>query len=96
MLAVCHIDGNSMGIHIREKIEGICEYGEAMKRMREISKEISDTFRSVFDGMAAFMDELSAKVRKISRYSLFLNFSDFCRQFIHKCCHSIKHRAKGI
>ena len=51
--------------NIREKIEGICEYGEAMKRMREISKEISDTFRSVFDGMAAFMDELSAKVRGV-------------------------------
>ena len=71
MLAVCHIDGNSMGIHIREKIEGICEYGEAMKRMREISKEISDTFRSVFDGMAAFMDELSAKVRKDSKNKLY-------------------------
>ena len=71
MLAVCHIDGNSMGIHIREKIEGICEYGEAMKRMREISKEISDTFRSVFDGMAAFMDKLSAKVRKDSKNKLY-------------------------
>lgn len=51
MLAIVHIDGNNMGIRIREQIEGIEDYVEAVTRMRKISYNISNSYESVFDCM---------------------------------------------
>lgn len=35
-IAVVHIDGNNMGLRIREQIQGIQDYKEAVRRMRNI------------------------------------------------------------
>jgi hypothetical protein len=52
-LAVVHIDGNSMGLRIRQLIEGVNEYKEAVDKMRQISYQImysyKDTFRSMYE-----------------------------------------------
>lgn len=50
-LAVVHIDGNSMGIRIRQLIEGICNYEEAVNKMREISYQITNSYRNAFQNM---------------------------------------------
>lgn len=63
ILAVCHIDGNSMGSRIRELMSGRQTYDEAIVKMRAISQEIAENFRSTFDHMAAYMDELSPKIK---------------------------------
>lgn len=62
-LAVCHIDGNSMGDSIRHIMQKINGYENAVPAMRNISKEIADTFRNNFDKMAKYMDELTPQVK---------------------------------
>ena len=71
LLAVCHIDGNSMGKRIKRIMGGeggehkvIESYGEAIITMRKLSREIADTFRHTFDEMTGYMDSLSAKIKK--------------------------------
>lgn len=71
LLAVCHIDGNSMGKRIKKIMGGegkkhkvIEYYGEAILTMRSLSKEIADTFRHTFDKMTEYMERLSPEVKK--------------------------------
>lgn len=62
-LAICHIDGNSMGIRIRERMKNVVSYEKAIITMRELSGQIAKSFRETFDEMCAYMDELSPKIR---------------------------------
>lgn len=70
-LAVVHIDGNSMGSSIRERMQGIEAYENAICLMREISAEIADTFRTVTDQMKAYMDTLSPRVKARTDHKLY-------------------------
>lgn len=63
-LAICHIDGNSMGIRIRECMQGVVSYEKAIITMRKLSKEIADIFGKTFDEMCDYMDELTSKIKK--------------------------------
>ena len=47
-LAVCHIDGNSMGIRIRNEMQNVTAYEEAIPKMRGLSQEISAVFGNTF------------------------------------------------
>ena len=62
-LAICHIDGNSMGIHIRECMQEVVSYEEAITTMRQLSIDIASIFRKTFDEMCLYMDELSRKIK---------------------------------
>ena len=44
LIAIVHIDGNSMGANIREIMKDTNTYQEAVQKMREISKNIHDVF----------------------------------------------------
>ena len=70
-LAVFHIDGNSMGNTIKTKMEGKTNYGEAVKEMRNLSKQISGTFRQTVDEMRAYMDSLTPKIRDTKDHKLY-------------------------
>lgn len=62
-LAVCHIDGNSMGQFIKDIMSVKPHYKEAILAMREISSKISDTFKNTFKGMEAYMETLSGQIK---------------------------------
>ena len=51
MLAVVHIDGNNMGLRIREQTESLDTYEEAVSKMREISYNINHSYKEVFEEM---------------------------------------------
>lgn len=63
-LAVCHIDGNQMGMYIKNQMGNITDYKQAILTMREISKKIADTFRQIFQEMVIYMDSLSPRVKE--------------------------------
>ena len=44
LIAIVHIDGNSMGANIREIMKDTATYKEAVRKMREISKNIHEVF----------------------------------------------------
>lgn len=50
-IAVVHIDGNNMGMRIRDLLQEVKDYSEAVKRMREISLNINDGFKESFASM---------------------------------------------
>ncbi len=56
ILAIVHIDGNSMGSRIKGLIEGVDDYKEAVKTMRRISKNIKTSFNKVYDDMCKVID----------------------------------------
>lgn len=69
-IAVVHIDGNNMGLRIREQIQGIQDYKEAVRRMRKISCNINESFQQVFQETADHFNRNAVKgkryfVRKI-------------------------------
>lgn len=47
-IAVVHVDGNSMGKAIKDYIGSTQDYAEAIGKMREISKKISEVYESSF------------------------------------------------
>ncbi len=51
MLAVVHIDGNNMGLRIRELISGFDSYSKAVNEMRKVSYNINMTYTGVFEDM---------------------------------------------
>ena len=55
-LAVVHIDGNNMGLRIRALIEDIHNYEKAVNQMREISFNINQGYKSVFDEMSDYFN----------------------------------------
>lgn len=70
-LAICHIDGNSMGMRIRKQMKHVKSYEDAIPRMRELSKNIAVSFRQTFDEMIKYMDKLAPKVKPGSEHKLY-------------------------
>lgn len=62
-LAVVHIDGNSMGNRIKNIMSVIDDYGQAIKTMRSISKNIKQGFEHAFSDMAVYIDKVTKKVK---------------------------------
>lgn len=50
-LAVVHLDGNNMGLRIREIISGKDSYQDAVNTMRQISYRIDQSYKQVFQNM---------------------------------------------
>ena len=48
-LAVVHIDGNNMGMRIRNLMQDETDYEKAVKKMRAISKNINSSFKETFE-----------------------------------------------
>lgn len=71
ILAVCHIDGNSMGVRIINTMKDKRLYKDAIPAMRKLSVEIAETFDSAYNSMESFMSELSSKVKINSKYKLY-------------------------
>lgn len=70
-LAVCHIDGNSMGKRIQNIMREITSYPDAIRAMRGLSIEIAEVFSSTFADMEAYMQALSSKVKKNAKNKLY-------------------------
>lgn len=70
-LAVIHIDGNSMGNRIKNEMQKINGYGDAIEHMRKLSTEISGTFRNAVDQMKAYMDKLTPLVKENGTHKLY-------------------------
>lgn len=60
-IAVVHIDGNNMGQRIREQIEGIEDYTEAINTMRRISYHINASYKKVFEEMKLYFEKKGAE-----------------------------------
>lgn len=56
-LAVVHIDGNNMGLRIRGLVQDIIDYEKAVNKVREISFNISNSYKSVFNEMVSYYNE---------------------------------------
>lgn len=50
-LAVVHIDGNNMGMRIRDLMKDETDYERAVKKMRVISKNINSSFKETFEAV---------------------------------------------
>ena len=60
-IAVVHIDGNGMGKGIKEYLDDVCNYPQAVGKMRRISKEISQTYKDTFSAVVnEFIDVFTA------------------------------------
>lgn len=70
-LAICHIDGNSMGMRIKQKMEHVESYSEAIKMMRALSLEIETAFRKTFNKMTDYIEELSPKIKENTTHKLY-------------------------
>lgn len=70
-LALCHIDGNSMGKRIMTEMQGVVKYEDAVSKMRKISEGISKIFRKTFDDMCLEMSRLSPHVKKEIKTQLY-------------------------
>lgn len=58
ILAVVHLDGNSLGSGIQAHMQGCGDYAEAVLRMRKLSAQITDTFEQVvFQAMVQCLAE---------------------------------------
>ena len=69
-LAVVHIDGNNMGLRIRALIEDITDYEKAVKQMREISYNINQGYKSVFDEMSDYFNRFGIADDKSKNFVL--------------------------
>lgn len=67
MLAVVHIDGNSMGIRIRNYIKDKTDYSEAVNAMRTVSYHIKKSYRTVFEGMKQFFETSSERLPEFEK-----------------------------
>ncbi len=65
-LALCHIDGNSMGLRIQAEMRDIASYSEAVPKMRRLSQEIAQTFEGSFKDMCTYIDEIAPSIKKMS------------------------------
>lgn len=57
IIAVVHIDGNNMGIRIQELMEHYKTYESAVKKMRTISKNISNSFKDAYGEMETYLKQ---------------------------------------
>lgn len=67
LLAVCHIDGNSMGKRIISEMSGVTGYSEAISKMRNLSLSISTIFETAFKEMTEYMDIKAPVIKKQKR-----------------------------
>lgn len=67
-IAIVHIDGNNMGQRIRNLLSGVSAYEKAIPRIREISKNIKNSFKETYEDMEnksnAIQDNMSC-IQKI-------------------------------
>lgn len=70
-LAVFHIDGNSMGKKIKDKMQKIHTYGEAVRTMRTLSIDISDTFLETVGETKQYIDSIAPRVKKDTSHKLY-------------------------
>lgn len=70
-LAVCHIDGNSIGTRIRSEMEQKTDYESAVSCMRKLSLEINRVFHKTFDAMTAYMDERTSEIKASAKNHLY-------------------------
>lgn len=61
MLAVVHIDGNNIGLRIRELISDKKDYSEAINEMRRISYSIKTAYKKVFRDMVGTFESIKAE-----------------------------------
>ena len=66
-IAVVHIDGNSMGQRIRQAVEKIENYTEAVNRMRSISYYINASYKKVFEEMKEFFNTGGRKLKGLQK-----------------------------
>lgn len=52
VIAVVHIDGNNMGLRIREQLKNETEYENAVNKMRTLSFNINQSYKKAFDDMS--------------------------------------------
>ncbi len=69
-IAVVHIDGNNMGTRINKLIEGIESYSDAINRMREISFNINNHYKTVFEDMARYFNSFSGAKKGLGEKEL--------------------------
>ena len=72
-IAVVHIDGNNMGLRIRNLVEGITDYTKAVNVMRDISYRIDNSFKHAFEEMKEFFNNaasIKAFAKKANDYYL--------------------------
>ena len=67
LLAVCHIDGNSLGRRIIAVMSGVTEYPDAVRKMRALSLSISSAYETAFREMTSYMDQISDKMNNSSK-----------------------------
>ena len=60
-LAVVHIDGNNMGLRIRELMSNEHDYTHAINKIRSISYSINHSFKEVLDDMIEYFNEKGDK-----------------------------------
>ncbi|MDO5423024.1 MAG: hypothetical protein Q4F41_04795 [Eubacteriales bacterium] len=60
-IAVVHIDGNNMGLRIREQINGLEDYETAVNRMRSISFAINSSYKNTFEKMKSYFNREAGK-----------------------------------
>ena len=61
MLAVVHIDGNNMGLRIRQMISGKQAYNDAVNEMRRISYVINTSYKKAYTDMVSSFQEIMQK-----------------------------------
>lgn len=66
-LAVVHIDGNNMGLRIRELMEGYSDYSRAVNVMRRISFQINSCYKNVFQSMSDYFNQNAGKHSEFDR-----------------------------
>lgn len=55
MLAVVHIDGNNMGMRIRSLMKDETDYTRAVKKMRDISRNINLSYKETFENTVEYI-----------------------------------------
>jgi len=69
ILALVHIDGNNMGMRMRNLIQDKKDYTEAVNVMRQVSYQINHSYQSVFDKMEEhFNHDIQIKNKKNSYF----------------------------
>lgn len=62
-LAMIHIDGNNMGKRIKKIMEHKTDYKDAVKTMREISKNLKTSFEESFEITGQYIDGRKAEIK---------------------------------
>lgn len=63
LLAIVHIDGNSMGKRIGALMKNRTDYQDAIQAMRQVSANIKHAFNQAFDAMGKKIDECTEKIK---------------------------------